>query len=123
RRNERSIVRTQTRKEWKFLTAHQHVDRVDLNQPDVIQHLAQVTTIRSPRGSRVGESLSGQCDAASLLEAQLHRLVGHEPFQSATVMVTELMTTSVRGRSPGPVGTFCMASTTSSPFTTLPNRA
>ena len=42
--------------------------------------------------------------------------------QSDSVMVTELITTSSFGRSPPPVGTDCIASTTSSPFTTLPKR-
>jgi len=38
--------------------------------------------------------------------------------QSATVMVTELMTTSLRGRSLRSVSTFCIASTMSRPLTT-----
>ncbi len=49
----------------------------------------------------------------------MRRLAGYGIYDS--VMVTDSITTSVTGRSPGPVGTFSMASTTSRPETTLPN--
>lgn len=42
--------------------------------------------------------------------------------QSASVMVTDSMTTGVVGRSPAPVGTFCIRSTSSTPFTVWPKR-
>ena len=42
--------------------------------------------------------------------------------QSASVMVTDSMTTGVVGRSPAPVGTFCIRSMSSRPFTVWPNK-
>ena len=66
----------------------------------------------------------GRGSAKPCAPSAMRRAVASETFsaatcvQSATVMVTELITTSVRGRSPRSVSTRCIASMTSSPLTT-----
>ena len=108
-------VRAESGEQRQLLAAHQDVDRVDLDQTHPIEHAAEVTTIDAPLRARVGEALRGERDAARRRQRDL--LGGHRA-QSATVMVTELITTSVRGRSLRSVSTRCIASTISRPFTT-----
>lgn len=86
--------------QWQLLAAHQHVDRVDLDDAHPIECAPEVPAIHSTGWSWVGETLRRECDAASLGQREPFRChVGGATDQSATAMVTELMTTGVRGRS------------------------
>src|SRR6056297_124491 len=123
-------VGTEPREEREFLASHQHVDRVDLDESHPVDDATQVPTIDAPGGAWVVEPLRAQRQAPrlSVREFGRHRrdcndwcqtpIVTSPGQSSATVISTELITTSVFGLSPPPVGTFCIWSTTSRPFTT-----
>lgn len=108
--DQRPRMRAEARKQREFLAADQHVDRIDLDEANLIEHLAEMTAIDAARGSRIGETLRGERYSTCLSGPE-------RATQSATVMVTLLMTTSVSGRSPRAVCTACIASRTSRPFT------
>ena len=50
----------------QLLAAHEHVDRVDLDQTDPVEHLAEVASIDvGPVGRWTAQALGGERDAAS----------------------------------------------------------
>ena len=57
-------VRPEPGEQRQLLAAHQHVDRVDLDQPDPVEHPAQVAAVDPPRRAGIGEALRGERDAA-----------------------------------------------------------
>ena len=99
--DERPWMRSEAREQRQFLTAHEHIHRVDLDEPHVVELPPEVAAIDTAGGPRRGKTLSRQCKPARLGDAE--RL-----GQSATVMVTELMTTSTLGRSLRSVATCCI---------------
>ena len=113
-RDQRPRMRTEACEERQLLAANQDVDRVDLDQPHAIERATEVPPIDAALRPRVGEALRAECDAARSSERDLLR---RHFCQSATVTVTELMTTSVCGRSLRSVSTRCIASSTSRPLT------
>ena len=52
----------------QFLAAHEHVDRVDLDEADAIEDTAEVTPVDASRGTRVAETLRVERDATRLAE-------------------------------------------------------
>ncbi len=109
-------VRPEPGEHRHLLAADEHVDRVDLDQTDAVEHPAGVTAVDAARRSRLAEALGGERDRA----CRRRREALHGSGQSDSLIVTELITTSSTGLSPPPVRTFCICSTTSRPFTTLP---
>jgi MFS family permease len=59
-----AVVFTESREEWKFLAAHEHIYRVDLNEPDVVEHLSAVTFVDLSLRARFGKALRGDGDTA-----------------------------------------------------------
>lgn len=56
--NQRSRMRAQARKQREFLASYQHVDGVNLDESDSIEHLAKVCTSDSRGWSWSGKPLS-----------------------------------------------------------------
>ena len=112
----------ESREEWEFLAPHQHVDRVDLDEPHVVDGATQVTAVDAAGRTRPRETLSAERETSRLSDVEMDGGAAHGRDQSATVMVTDSMTTGVVGLSPGPVGTFCIRSMSSRPFTVCPKR-
>ena len=52
----------------QFLRADNHVHRVDLQQADAVEQLADVATVDAAAGTGVGKTLGGEGDAARLRE-------------------------------------------------------
>jgi hypothetical protein len=50
--------------------ATEDVDRVELNEPDPIEHATKVAHIDPSRGSLVGEPLGGECVTACLVNGK-----------------------------------------------------
>ena len=118
-------MRPEPREQRQLLAAHEHVDRVDLDEAHPVDDPTEMTAVDAARRPRVVETLGGERDATGLRlrddSGSRHR--GRRGRQSsATVMAIELITTSVFGLSPPPVGTLCIVSRTSRPFTIWPNR-
>jgi len=53
-------VGTQPCEEWELLAADEDVDRVDLDQPDPVEHTPEVTAVDSPGRARIGETLGAE---------------------------------------------------------------
>jgi hypothetical protein len=121
-RDQVARMRTKPSKERQFLTAHQHVDRVDLDEAHVVECAPEVATVDSTGRPGTREALGAECETTRLGDVEMDGGAAHGRDQSATVMVTDSMTTGVVGLSPGPVGTFCMRSMSSTPFTVCPKR-
>jgi len=49
----------QTREQWQFLAAHQHVDRVDLDEADPVEHAPRVAAVDPARRARRVRGRSG----------------------------------------------------------------
>ena len=58
-------MRSQTGEEQQFLTAHEHVDRIDLDDAHSVHDPAQVAPIDPPRRSGVVETLRAERDPTS----------------------------------------------------------
>ena len=116
-------MRTESSEKGEFLTSNQHVDRVDLDEPHVVDGATQVAAIDATGWPRPCETLSAERETSRLSDVEVDGRAAHSRDQSATVMVTDSMTTGVVGLSPGPVGTFCIRSMSSRPFTVCPKRA
>ena len=119
--DQRTRMRAESSEQWQLLAAHQHVHRVDLDETHPFDSTAQVPTVDAPSGTRVVEALRSEREPSRLRVGEIpgHRRDRTGPYQSsATVISTELITTSVFGLSPPPVGTLCIVSTMSRPFTT-----
>ena len=116
-------MRTESSEKGKFLTSNQHVDRVDLDEPHVVDGATQVAAIDATGWPRPCETLSAERETSRLSDVEVDGRAAHSRDQSATEIVTDSMTTGVVGLSPGPVGTFCIRSMSSRPFTVCPKRA
>jgi len=121
--DQRARVRSEASEQWQLLAAHQHVHRVDLDEAHPFESTAEVPTVDPPGGTRVVETLRSEREPSRLrvreIPGRRHRRDRTWMCQSsATVISTELITTSVFGLSPPPVGTLCIVSTMSRPFTT-----
>ena len=121
-RDEIAWMGSEPREERQFLAAHQHVDRVDLDETHVVEGAPEVAAIDATGRPGSREALSAECETTRLGDVEMDGGAAHGRDQSATVMVTDSMTTGVVGLSPGPVGTFCMRSMSSRPFTVCPKR-
>ena len=115
-------MRTESSEKGKFLTSNQHVDRVDLDEPHVVDGATQMAAVDAAGRTRPREPLSAERETSRLSDVEVDGRAAHSRDQSATEMVTDSMTTGVVGLSPGPVGTFCMRSMSSRPFTVCPKR-
>ena len=113
--DQRPRVRPEAGEQRQLLAAHEHVDRVDLDQADPVEARVAGGGGRSARSA----AASAKPWAPSAMRARLgeRAVLGvdavdadADPGQSATAIVTELMTTSSCGRSPPPVGTRCISS-------------
>ena len=51
-------VRPEPGEQRQLLAAHQHVDRVDLDQPDAVEHAAEVTPVDTSLRPGIGEALA-----------------------------------------------------------------
>ena len=71
--DERARVRAEPGEQRQLLAAHQHVDRVDLDQADPVEHAAQVPAIDPALRARVGEALRAEGDATRRGERDLLR--------------------------------------------------
>ena len=56
-------VRPEAGEQRQLLAAHEHVDRVDLDQADPVEHPADVAAVDAARRPRLGEALGGERDA------------------------------------------------------------
>ena len=67
--NQRTRMRTETREEWQFLAANKNVDRIDLNQTNVIEHARKISlcwlAVRA-----FTETLCDESDRARLVDGQ-----------------------------------------------------
>jgi hypothetical protein len=54
----------------QFLTAHQHVHRVDLNEAHVVEHASEMTAIDPTGGARRAEPLRAEREAPGFVERQ-----------------------------------------------------
>ena len=54
--------------------AHEHVDGVDLHDPDVVEDLAEVPSVDSPARTRPTEALRRERDPSRLRDAELVEL-------------------------------------------------
>ena len=99
-----------------MLLLHESPDDFAGLSPDEIQRV-----IREYTAWRMKLQEQGKLAGGLKLKNEGGRRLTRDDGQSASVILTELMTTSSTGRSPAPVGTDCMAATTSRPLTTLPN--
>ena len=70
-RNRRTVMRTETREEREFLTAHQHVDRVDLHHTHGADGAHHVRLSHPPGRTGACETLRGQRDASRLVDRQM----------------------------------------------------
>ncbi len=61
--DQRARVRAEPGEQRQFLAANEHVDRVDLDQPDRVEHAAKVAAVTAGR-ARPGEALRGERDPA-----------------------------------------------------------
>jgi hypothetical protein len=64
-------VRAESRVEREFLAAHEHIDRIDLDQPDVLEHPPKMPPVDPPRRPRDRKSLSPQRKTPSLRSREL----------------------------------------------------
>ena len=55
--DQRARVRTEPREQRQFLAAHEHVDRVDLQQPDPVEHPPQMPPVDATGRARIAEAL------------------------------------------------------------------
>ena len=67
--NQRTRMRTEACKEWQFLAANKNVDRIDLNQTNVIEHAGKISlcwlAVRA-----FTETLGDECDRTRLVDRQ-----------------------------------------------------
>ena len=64
--DQRARVRPEPGEQRQLLAAHQHVDRVDLDQTDAVEHPTQMAPVDASGRAWVGEALSGQGDPLRL---------------------------------------------------------
>lgn len=77
-------MRAEPSKEWQLLAADQDIDRVDLDDADLFDKLAQMTTIDSPTRPWVVEPLRPECNPPSLSVGELrHRAIVAQPGSPA----------------------------------------
>lgn len=62
--------------ERQFLRTTEHVHRVDLDQPDPIDHPASVASVGRPGGAPIGESLGTEGDATGEGRAERWQTLG-----------------------------------------------
>ena len=65
--DERAWVRAETSEERQLLAAHENVDRVDLDQPDPVEHPSQVAAVDAADRTPIGETLGGEGHPARLI--------------------------------------------------------
>ena len=62
-------VRAEAGEQRQLLAAHEHVDRVDLDHADAVEHTAEVATIDATGRARIGETLRRDGDAPGFRSA------------------------------------------------------
>ena len=76
--DQRARMRAEPGEQRQLLAAGEHVDRVDLDQADVVEHPPQVLTGHPTGGARAGEPLRGEGDPARGVDGESfgHRSTG-----------------------------------------------
>ncbi len=69
--DQRSGMRPEAGEQRQFLAAHQDVDRIDLDQTDPVEDLAQMSPIDPPSRAPIGEALGAQRDSPRLLQGEM----------------------------------------------------
>ena len=64
---------TESGEDRQLLRAHEHVDRVDLDQADAVEHAAQVPAVDAALRPGIGQPLRGEADAPGLGERERER--------------------------------------------------
>ncbi len=64
-------VRAEASEQRQLLAAHEHVHRVDLDDPDAAEHPAQVAPVDAPRRPALGQALGGDGHAPGIAGRQL----------------------------------------------------
>ena len=64
------VVRSQPGKQRHVVRSHDHVDRIELKQPNSPEGATNVTYIDSTLGSGIGKSLGRQGDPSRLMNGQ-----------------------------------------------------
>ena len=94
-------MRPEAGEQRQLLAAHSTSPESDWDHSDPVEHATQVAAVDPPCRPGIGEALGAERETTRPGERELQRC--HADGQSATAIVTELMTTSVFGRSP-PLG-------------------
>jgi hypothetical protein len=72
--DQRAGMWTESGEQWQFLAAHQNVDRIDLDEPDAVKHLAEMSAVDPTGRTSVIESLRAQRDSPRLRKREFgHR--------------------------------------------------
>ena len=79
--DQRAGVRPEAGEQRQLLAAHEHVDGVDLDQADVVEHAAEVPAGDPAGRPRPGEALGGERDAAGRVGGETS---GHQPGRCGT---------------------------------------
>ena len=59
-------MRTQPGEQRQLLAAHQHVDRIDLDQTHPVERAAEVAAVDATRGATIAEALGAERDPSRL---------------------------------------------------------
>lgn len=66
-------MRSEPGEQREFLAAHQDIHRIDLDDPHLIEHATQVTSIDPAGGTGIGETLRRERDTSSVGEGEVSR--------------------------------------------------